>query len=191
VSSTRCWVTSSNLERSSAPGLTSSQAGVYLAFNSALICNDLKQWGGGAPPPSTPPSGATVCGCPRRVCLPASNCRLTTLSRLSTDRLVFRFSRYSLRTDQQGTPLPTISVIARRHYRRGSTENTFPSGTPIVYVAWHDVHIPLLPHCLLCHNIVMDVSSDWIIPAFSEHATIYIYTYIYSHCLLFGVIVLI
>jgi hypothetical protein len=45
VSSSRCWVTSSNSGRSSAPGLTSSQADVYLTINSTLLCNDLKYWG--------------------------------------------------------------------------------------------------------------------------------------------------
>jgi hypothetical protein len=49
-------------------------------------------------------------------------------------------SWYSLGTDLTGnTASDNSSIAAWRSYRRGSTENTFPSCVPTSYVAWGDV----------------------------------------------------
>jgi hypothetical protein len=62
---------------------------------------------------------------------------------------------YSLTTDPtENTALHNSCVVAWRHHLLEPTENTVPSGTPIGCFAWR---IPLLYHCLLCHNLVTEV----------------------------------
>jgi hypothetical protein len=99
-----------------------------------------------APPPPTPSPGATLCIDLR--CLQTANCKLITLDRIlqtlgSDSRLTGLprwFSWYSLGTDStEKTASHKSSIVAWRHYRRGPTDNTVPSGTSIGHVAWREV----------------------------------------------------
>jgi hypothetical protein len=127
----------------------------------------------GAPPPLTPPPGATVCDDLGRVCLPSTNYRLTTLQ---TDWLVFRFSRYSLCTDTQRTRISTIHLLLR----------DVGIGANRIENAWSNVVTVLFPNngCLcwlhnpsfqqICHNILIKARvSTRTIYAFNFRRVIY------------------
>jgi hypothetical protein len=103
---------------------------------------------------------------------------LTADSWLSTDWLVFRFSRYSFYIHPQTTPLPKIPLLFRDVVLLADrTENTVPNGTSIAYVAWCDVF-----HCCVtvyCATALKRAS------AFREYVTIITYAGLLNTCLEF------
>jgi hypothetical protein len=100
------------------PRLLSSLAGAYLIDGLGGATQQLTTMG--APLPPTPPPGVTFCEDPRKICLPAANCRLLD-SQLSWP--VFWFSRYSLCMDPQRTPLLTVPLLFLWECGMGHTEN--------------------------------------------------------------------
>jgi hypothetical protein len=125
-------------------------AGRLLSHNKNRLCY-ATAYNNGGPLPPTPPLRATFCDDLRRLCLSTADCRLTNLDPSRLTDLSVWYSWYSRGTDPtENTASNSSSFVAWLYYRRGPTENTAPSRTPIGCAAWHEVfHCCITLYCAI------------------------------------------